>query len=164
MRQCDVNNAGMQQQASVVTVQIMVEQVADTIYCHTALAASLSADVDRSGHGVLPLPSRAHRGVIYEWIMRETVAIVCDLGLAGSLLPIDDVEAQLEVRLQPGTAETFRRTLHDAAAYAVLRQMHAGINNAVADAHAAMYEGCMRRAKACMAVNMPGNARIAPRY
>lgn len=159
MKQCD-NNAG----SAHTTVQIMVEQVADTIYCHTALAASLSADVDPTGHGALPLPSRAHRGVIYEWIMRETVAVVCDLGLAGNLLPIDDVEAQLEVRLLPGTAETFRRTLHDAVAYAVLRQMHAGINNAVADAHAAMYVGCMRRIRACMADIAPGATHIVLHY
>ncbi|MDE7125989.1 MAG: hypothetical protein K2O12_05865, partial [Muribaculaceae bacterium] len=119
----------------VMSVQLTVEHVADIVYCHQALAARLSADVSSEGLNAVPLPARSQRGIICSMAMRELASVVCDLGLTGAFLPVDEFEATVDVGVRHGTAETFRRAVHDAAAYGVLSEMLAGINACASDNH-----------------------------
>lgn len=144
---------------TTTNIQLLVEHVADIVYCHQALAARLSADIAPDGRNTVPLPPASHRGVLAEPAMRQLMDAVADLGFIGSMLPVDEMEAQVELPVKRGMAEEIRHRIHDAAAYGLLAWMLDGICNDSAVRHRRMRTRSLALAAQCLST--PGDKHIS---
>lgn len=138
-------------EAGASEVRLQVERVTEMVYCHQAMAARLAEDACGGGTGGVSMVARSQREVLNQMAMREIVAAVADVGLAGALLPADETEALLTTGVRSGMELTLECLIEEAAAFAVLAWILDGVHTGLAGKYRrmrasrlAMVGGCLR--------------------